>query len=175
MKQINYLQANEVVSILSNGGVIKVMKGLADMVGELERRPAVKVDKGNKLTVRDKQLRKAMPKAWNEIDCRQPKDQILNRLMGNIERVRSMGKDKPQIDQLIAQMWIVYTAIEVHHVDDDHYVQTDIPQGKDTPIKSQPDGCQGWMFYKAKKGMQDSPIDLDGFWRLSEDLRTKAS
>jgi len=102
------------------------MKEIASLKPELIRKPLIKVDTGkNQLSVRDKAIRKIMPKAMDLISSKKEKDMLLQRVLDMIEKAQKMG---PKATMLHAQLWAVYATIQVQHVEDDHWSKNDLPQ-----------------------------------------------
>jgi len=104
------------------------LKQLGNDLDQLVKTPKIKVDSGNRVSVRDRAIRKIMPKAMHLVGSRKNKAMMLERLLDMIEKAGKMGKDKAE--NLIAQLWVVYAHIEANHIDDDHWIVTDIPQGR---------------------------------------------
>ncbi len=175
------------------------MKAIASHASQLIRKPLIKVDKGNRVSIRDKAIRNIMPKAMDCMDRKISKTLLMNRVLDMIEKAQKMGKGKA--DNLVAQLWVVYAHIETHHRQDEHWQLSDIPQMKNMPkltdrwyiddngkVKAKPDTrelvmqnntpywtgdecnkTRGNHFYKVDSPMTDNP---DQCWSLAELLNT---
>jgi len=127
------------------------IKSLAKDTSKLVKAPKVKIDNGNSLTVRDKAIRKIMPKAMDCLGRKINKGDLLDRILGMIEKATKMGGGKA--DNLIAQLWVVYADIEVNHRQDDHWSLNDIPQPRTLPLLTD-------RYYVGKDGKAHSKPDV---------------
>jgi hypothetical protein len=131
---------------------MKTIKQLGQEMAGLKARK-VKVDKGTRLTVRDKQCRQSMPKARNAANRRGVTlDELSNLIMDIIKRTERLSQGKAP--ELIADLWVCYAGLQAFHIDDDHYSVTDIP----VPC---------WMTRQDKKAKLPKGIKLG--WSWSED------
>jgi len=68
------------------------LKQLGNDLDQLVKTPKIKVDSGNRVSVRDRAIRKIMPKAMHLVGSRKNKAMMLERLLDMIEKAGKNGK-----------------------------------------------------------------------------------
>lgn len=71
---------------------------------------------------------------------------LIDQILGMIERIKKMSPkalDNPELqDQVINELWTIYSDIEINGLDDTHFIESHIPCS---------DRGLGWLFYQPTK------------------------